>query len=442
MEEKLGSIFDAAATEEVLNGEEGHQKILDLIFDGTLEFPEGFTKDEVLQLIESVETPSEFSKESFIQHYNEILTILRNEIIPEPEIPDPEDEEILRLTPEFIAERLSDLQPIEEGSLSFAFTSFSVSEAEIADIKELSKFHALFYISLKTNAISDATPLNGLERLKTLNLAENKLVSFNKINLPSLQTLNLSQNKFCNVGQFLTPNLVTLNLSQNSICYIAPNAFEKLTKLQELDLSQNKLRTFKPGTFSGLQSLKILKLDQNAITALPEGSLDGLGSVEEINVGENSIEDVNGFAALTNVKKLDMHQTAIMKFEDLSVMKGLKNLNALLFDGTPVASNEAFKSDIILMLPWVESIDEEPISFQDRQDALELDKERKAQEEAERREREEAEREAKEANEEKEESNEQPQENAESTHETTEETQETETASGTYDESATYDSQA
>ena len=58
----------------------------------------------------------------FISHYNEIVNILKTEIIPDPEMPDPEDEESLKLTPEFIADRLSDLQPIEEGSLSFAFT--------------------------------------------------------------------------------------------------------------------------------------------------------------------------------------------------------------------------------------------------------------------------------------------------------------------------------
>ena len=449
MEEKLESIFDSLSTEEApINGEEGHNKILELIFDGTLQFPEGFTKDDVLQLIESVETPAEFTKDSFVSHYNEIVNILRQEIIPEPEVPDPEDEDVLNLTPDFIAERLSDLQPVEEGSLSFAFTSFAVSEADISDIKELSNFHALFYISLKTNAIYDATPLDGLERLKTLNLSENKLVSFNNIHLPSLEDLDLSQNKFCSVGAFLTPNLLKLNLSQNSISFISPSAFSKLSKLEELDLSQNKLRVFKPDTFAALSSLKVLKLDQNQITALPAGTFHGLSALEDLNIGENSIETVEAFSDLVNLKNLDMHQTAVMKFEDLEVMKEMKNLNSVIFDGTPVASGDTFKSDIILMAPWIESIDEEPITFQDRQDAQELDKERKQQEEQERLEREEAERLAAEeaAEQERGEDGEETTTTT-GTEQTTTETHETEsgsteyaTESGTYDESATYDS--
>ncbi|KAI5531175.1 regulation of response to stimulus [Trichomonas vaginalis G3] len=442
MEEELGQLFDALAKEEVLEGEIGYQKAIDFAMQ-KVKLPNGFSREDLIDVLENLEKPEQFSKDQFIPFAQNIVTQLKTEIAPDPETPDPEDEEVLRLSPQFIAERLSDLQPVEEGSLSFAFTSFSVAEADIVDISALSTFQALFYISLKTNSISNLSPLNGLPKLKELYLQENKVVNFDGISLPSLEILDLSQNKFCSLGEFNTPKLKKLNLSQNAIKYISQTAFSQLSNLEELDLSQNKLKNFKFGTFAYLSNLKVLKLDQNAITEIPIIVFAGMDKLENLSFGENAIEKFPGMEDLPALKVLDMHQTAIQNLEDLHVLANLKNMNTIIFDGTPVTSVENFKSDVILMMPWLEKIDEEPISFADRQEALNLEKERKEAEEQARREKEEAEKEAAAAASAAE--NESTEKDATTTEETqdgtTTETQETtENETGTYDETGTYES--
>lgn len=402
MEEKLGNLFDEIASDESLDGKDGREKIMEIIFNEN-RFPEGFSKDDVNAMIESIEIPESYTKDSFIAQFNDILTLLKTELIPDIEKPDPEDEELLRLNKEFIAERLSDLQQIKGGGLTFALTSFNVVEADIADISELSDFHSLFQISLRANSISDASPLNGLKSLKELNISENKLVTFENIELTELINLDLSQNKFCNIGSaLLLPKLKILNLSQNSIMYISPSAFSRLTELEQLDLSQNKLSKFRNGVFENLSNLKNLDISQNQFTIIEKGSLNGLEKLEQINVGENPIEDIIGFESLTSVKIVDMHGSAIGSIDNIKVCTELKCMQTIILEGSPIQSLDTFKSDIILLLPWLEKIDEDEITFQDRQDALELDKERKEaerleREEAERLEREEAERREREA---------------------------------------------
>lgn len=442
MEEQIGELFDSLAKEEVLEGEMGHQKAIDFVMM-KIHFPDDYSREELNYLLEGVDKPEQFSKDQYVQYVTSIITTVKQELVPDPELPDPEDEDVLKLTPDFIAQRLSDLQPIEEGSLSFAFTSFSVAEAEIVDIAALANFKSLFYISLKTNSISSAASLSGLDKLKELYLTENKLVNFDGVNLPALEVLDLSQNKFCALNRFNTPNLKKLNLSQNAIKYISPRAFEQLSKLEELDLSQNKLKDFKIGTFAYLASLKVLKLDQNAITELPSVLFAGMDNLENLNLGENQIEKFPALEDLPALKILDVHSTAIQTLDDLKVLTGLKNMNTIVFDGTPVTSADNFKSDIILMMPWLEKIDEEPITFADRQDALNLDKERKEAEEQARREREEAEKEAAAAAAAASETTEKDG-TTEETQDTTatEETQETTTGdeTATYDETGTYES--
>ena len=65
--------------------------------------------------------------------------------------------------------------------------------------------------------------------------------------------------------------------------------------------------------------------------------------------------------------------------DDLKPLIDLKCLKSVNLDGAPVEGVDTFKSDMILMLPWLETIDDESISFSDRQEAIALDEERKAE---------------------------------------------------------------
>ena len=368
--------------EKLLTQEEGRQKVIEML-KTDVTFPVGFEDSDILAFIENIDCPEEFNEEAIETYHQECLTLIKEDLCPTPESPEEEDEEATKLTPEFIAERLSDLQGLEGQHLTFAFTSFGVQEAQIYDIKALSEFQALLFISLKKNIISDVSPLSGLPTLRELYLNENKIVSFTGITLPALEVLDLRENQMKTLGQLSLPKLKKLNLSQNQICFISPQAFVETTELEELILSENKLKAFKPGTFKSTGKLATLRLDQNAIVNIEDGFFDGLTGLKKLEMGENPVESITGLSALSALEDLDMHQSALEQIEDLKPMIDLKALKTVNLDGAPVEGVDTFKLDMILMLPWLETIDEESISFSDRQEAIALDEERKAEAEAE-----------------------------------------------------------
>lgn len=376
-----------------LTEEQAYQKVMDMLHDGTIVFPEEYTDEELRALLEPIEFPQEISNESIEQYHNECVQLIKEELVPDPEKPDEEDEEsFVRLTPQFIADRLSDLQSVEGEHLSFAFTSFGVQEADIYDISALSEYQALTYIKLKTNIISDASALNGLPRLRELYLNENKIVSFTGISLPSLEILDLSSNQLRSIGHLSLPKLQKLILSQNKICYVAPTAFQELTELNSLILTENKIKSFKPNVFKTLSKLETLLLDQNQILNIPEELFDGLTGLKKLNLNENGTETIPGLSLLTALETLELQQSGVQNIDDIKPLIDLKALKSINLDGSPVSSADNFRSDVILMLPWIETIDEEAITFSERQEALQLDEERKAEAERERLEREAAER--------------------------------------------------
>ncbi|OHT04797.1 hypothetical protein TRFO_06260 [Tritrichomonas foetus] len=363
-----------------ISADEARQKVLDMLHDGTIVFPDDFSNDELLAFLENIDFPTEISDESIEQYHGECVAQIREELCPLPEKPDEEDEEsIVKLTPQFIADRLSNLEEVEGEHLTFALTSFAVQGAEIYDISALATYEALTYIKLKQNIISDASALNGLPRLKELYLSENKLISFSEISLPSLEILDLSQNQFRTLGKLSLPKLKKLILSQNRICYVAPSAYSETPELKELVLTENKIKAFKPNTFKNLGQLESLTLDQNQFTEINETTFEGLSGLKKLIFNENNIESIKGINVLTSLETLELKSTAIMELEELKQLIDLKSLKSINFDGSPVDGNENFKSDIILMLPWLETFDDEGISFSDRQEALQLDEERKAE---------------------------------------------------------------
>lgn len=392
-ETKIENQEEEEEQQEKLTPEEARKKAFDMLHDGSITFPEDFTDDELKALLESIEFPDEISSESLEQYHNECVQLIKEELVPDPEKPGEEDDEesFVKLTPEFIAERLSDLQPVEGEHLSFALSSFAVQEAEIYDISALAEYQALTYIKLKTNIISDASPLNGLPRLRELYLNENKLVSFSNISLPSLEILDLSSNQFRTIGHLSLPKLKKLNLSQNRICYVAPSAFSELVDLTQLLLTENKIKSFKPDTFKSLGKLETLTLDQNQLTEITEGLFEGLSALKKVVFNENPLESIAGISSLVTLEEVQLQQSQLEDIERIKPLIDLKALKSINLDGSPVDGAENFRSDIILMLPWLEVLDEENISFAERQEALQLDEERKAEAE---RERQEAEREA------------------------------------------------
>jgi hypothetical protein len=365
--------------EKKVSAGEGRRQELDRLQDGMIVFPDGFTTEDLVALLANIDVPSVFTPDAAEAYHQECVNVLKEEIVPDPEKPDEEDEDAVKLTEAFIAERLSDLQPVEGEHLAFAFTSFVVQEASICEISALANFQALLFIRLRTNLIYDATGLSDLPRLRELYLSENKLTSFSGISLPALEILDLSQNLLRAIGPLQLPKLRKLILSQNQIGFISPNTFTRLTSLVELNLNENKIKGFKPGTFAALEKLEIMKLDQNRLTRVDDTAFQGLTALKNLSISDGPLEAIDGLSILTALEALELKQTSLEALKNLTPLIDLKALKAVNFEGSPVDGVEAFKSDMILMLPWLEIIDEEPISFSDRQEAIALDEERKAE---------------------------------------------------------------
>lgn len=383
MEEKIEALFSHEEETVEMN------QVLPLVMDDLLKeltLPNGFDQDDLGLFLNEINPPQEPTKDSIMSYYEECKKFLQDSLIV-PEVEKDEEAEVFNLSPQFVADRLSDIQPVDGNHLSFSFTSLFVHEAEIVGIEAISTFLSLTTVSLKNNQISDPKPLEKLERLRKLNLNENRFNKFD-VTLPLLEELELSQNEFRTVNPIVLPKLQKLNLSQNKICYITPNAFEGCPELKELDLSENKLKGFKKGVFLNSKVLKYLKLDQNQISEIHDYTFEGLQSLETLLIGENPLTKLDGLANLEALTKLDVRQAQFTKFEDIQCLSELKNLSAIIFDGTALTSFDTYRLDVILLFPWITQIDEDLVSFSEREEAMKLDIERKRIQEEERLERE------------------------------------------------------
>lgn len=168
----------------------------------------------------------------------------------------------------------------------------SLSNVSMDVFQQLSKcLNKLYVFSLSYNGLEEVIGIGLLQKLRTLNLAHNKLKTFpvgleklcflelldlshNKITgaMPQLETtklisLNLEGNIINNIEGFnALPNLKYLNLNFNQIKELPDSLFT--TSLQELFLEHNQL-TFIPLTIARCTGLKKLHLNDNQLVSLP-----------------------------------------------------------------------------------------------------------------------------------------------------------------------------
>jgi len=139
--------------------------------------------------------------------------------------------------------------------------------------------------------------ISSLQKLKSLNISENKLSagSVNSISsLSALQTLLIGKNQLgikknvseklerggnYNILPDLPSGIKQLKIEQNSLTSIPMQMFS-LTKLEKLDLSCNKISII-PSEISKLINLTELNLDHNNLVSVPEecGELKKLKSL-------------------------------------------------------------------------------------------------------------------------------------------------------------------
>lgn len=336
------------------------------------------TVKDILFIVEDVRSDDKyFTEDTFISYFGECLKAIQTEFMF---IEEEEDSESFELTKDFIQERLSDLQQIEDSDFCFTFTSFCVQAADISDLSLLVDYESLTTISLKNNIISDFSPLEKMPRLKNLDLTENKIKSIRSVSFPVLEKLNLSKNKITFIESYDMPKLKDLNFSENKIFFIAPLAFSKCPSLETLDLSMNNLQDIREGAFDGLENLKKLKLNINSIISISNCCSKDLKNLNELDLSENPLQTINGIECINGLKNFDLHKTSLEKLESISPLKALNQLNRLSIFDTSIEDIEDSRLEIIHLVPSLEEIDDQVVTVNERQDSQALFEQRAEEE--------------------------------------------------------------
>lgn len=340
--------------------------------------PPSCTAKDLLYFLESLRTEEKtFTEETFVSFFGQCLNTLKTEFMF---IDEEEDFEAIELTNDFIQERLSDLQQVEDSDFCFTFTSFCVQAAEIRNIEPILEYNQLTNIQLRNNLINDITPLCKMPRLKKLDLVENRIKSIKNLEFPVLETLNLSKNQLVFVENFTMPKLQDLNLSENKIFYVSPFAFSNCESLKSLNLSTNSIRELKENAFSGLTALKTLKLGTNSLTSLSYSFDKDLSEVTHLDISENPLETIQGLNLLHSLEVLDLHKTNLESASSLSPLFNLCSMKCLSLAESPIADLEDYRLEVIHYAPIVEEIDEQPVSVNERQDSYNLFQQRAEEE--------------------------------------------------------------
>eukprot|EP01012_Entosiphon_sulcatum_P046111 TRINITY_DN617_c3_g1_i1.p1 TRINITY_DN617_c3_g1~~TRINITY_DN617_c3_g1_i1.p1 ORF type:complete len:290 (-),score=50.54 TRINITY_DN617_c3_g1_i1:482-1351(-) len=172
---------------------------------------------------------------------------------------------------------------------------------------QLAAMSQLRAVSLANNAITDFTPLLGLQSLETLDLSGNRLVAippeFERYS--RIKQLNFSGNLITAIADEafagLRETLLVLDLSGNRLTQL-PQSLFTLHSLQELNVQTNQLRQFgNETTVRGLRSLRRLQIGNNRLTELPD-ALFGVTPLNQLEMDgnpltPNNLRDLPSYAA-------------------------------------------------------------------------------------------------------------------------------------------------
>lgn len=250
----------------------------------------------------------------------------------------------------------------------------------------------LFYLDtllLGCNLIDEITNGAGLEHLRTLDVAANRLrsaefvaalprlerlqlshnalgrmprlsgsvvaanLSFNRITSldrgggdsggrgggdsgASLQLLDLSHNRLRQLGSAATahfswwPQLRTLLLRGNQLSNVTSDALAGLPVLTTLSLADNHLARLPDGLLADAVNLQQLDMSHNPMRALEENTLSSQKALRELRLRDAQLRYLPA-AALTNVtslRLLDISGNQLLKLPDMSGLSELRTLNA------------------------------------------------------------------------------------------------------------------
>ncbi|KAF2675550.1 L domain-like protein [Microthyrium microscopicum] len=189
------------------------------------------------------------------------------------------------------------------------------------------------------NLIKDIQGLEGMRKLKSLDLSFNKIKHLKNVDhLAELTDIYFVQNRISHIqGLEGLSKLRNLELGGNRIRTV--ENLETLTGLEELWLGKNKITEITG--LSTLSNLKILSIQANRITTI--SGLSALTSLEELHISNNLLTSITGLESNTNLRVIDISSNAIAH---LSGLDSLVNLEELWASGCQLASFEEVESQL------------------------------------------------------------------------------------------------
>jgi Leucine-rich repeat (LRR) protein len=283
----------------------------------------------------------------------------------------------------------------------FAFTSLDLPGTDAADdgsggdkfanVEALKDYLHLRYVNLSNHIIKDPGPLAAMAHLLSLNLSKNQLTTeslekFKEAPLKFLQVLDLSHNR---IEEYAVdfPMLRELYLNNNQLSAIKLNA--EGCVLKKLDVRDNKPLEPPPEVAEGeeppppkglldcdgygMPSLEELLVTGNPIKSLK--GLDTLTGVQELDLSGTDVENLDGLPAGGKLRKLLMRDCKIAAWEEMDKLKEVTTLKDLDVQGNPLPPGGSQRGRILMRVPTLETLDELPITDEDREAAKEGDPE-------------------------------------------------------------------
>mmetsp|Transcript_23294 Transcript_23294/g.72869 ORF Transcript_23294/g.72869 Transcript_23294/m.72869 type:complete len:453 (-) Transcript_23294:1065-2423(-) len=264
-----------------------------------------------------------------------------------------------------------------------AYIHCDVTGLGLSDVDAIRGFPALQRVDIGDNQVTDLSPFSGLPSLTELYAANNTVKQMLNFASPAcsqgapdptgdvligstLQIVDLSGNEIDDMDDMERhPFLEVVNLAYNAIPRI--HGLQGLRFLQSLDLTGNRLTAI-----TGLEGLPLetLILDDNAIDEI--ANLDTLQNLRVLSLRNNKIRDLSHLRETGALVALDLAGNAVAEFRQLEHLMKLEFLRALTLSGNAVAAAEWYRRRVLVRLPQLAALDDEPAAPEEKVRAVNL----------------------------------------------------------------------
>jgi len=269
----------------------------------------------------------------------------------------------------------------------YAYLSLNLAEKELEVLRpDIESFIHLSRVDLSKNNLKEISALAALPNLISINASENAIETVeileNKGTLQNLRTLDLSKNKLTRLPKVCLRRLTRLNVKENEISSV--EGFVDCYNLSIIEFRTNKLTNLKG--FENIPNLKGLFVAENEITSFSD--VQNLPKLEIFHLRKNAIEKLpEVWPELPSLKKYNLRENQIADLAEIKKFEQLEDTHWINLAGNPVSdeAGDGFKKEVLIMLPYMEVVNKDAVTEEDRKEAEEEKDERRKEEEEKRR---------------------------------------------------------